>query len=113
MDKKYKIRNSREFRVVYDKGNSKANRLLVLFYINNGKDYNRVGFSVTKKLGNSVVRNKVKRLIKEGFRANSENIKSGYDLVFLSRIKANEASYEEMDSAVSHLIRICGLKKNK
>jgi len=110
MDKKNNLRNSREFRKVYDKGKSIANRYLVLFYLENNLDYNRVGISVTKKIGKAVTRNKVKRLIKEGFRVHSDKVKNGYDLIFLSRIRANQATFKEIESAINHLIKKSGLK---
>lgn len=110
MDKKYKLRNNKDFRKVYDNGKSKANRYLVIFYINNGYDYNRIGFSTTKKLGNSVTRNRVKRLIKESYRLNSHNIKKGYDIIILSRVKAKEADFKKIESALLHLFKISGLK---
>ncbi|RKD31372.1 ribonuclease P protein component [Thermohalobacter berrensis] len=107
--KKRKLRNSREFRRVYDKGKSYANKNLVIFFIRNNLEYNRIGFSVTKKLGKSVVRNRVKRLIKEAYRLNSCKIKKGYDIIFLSRIRAKNASYSEIEKAMLHLLKISGL----
>lgn len=111
MDKKNKLRNSREFRIVYDKGKSKANKYLVIFYLKNGYDYNRLGFSATKKLGNSVVRNRVKRLMKESFRLNSSKIKKGYDIIFLSRVRAKDAAYKDIESAILHIMKIARLEK--
>ncbi|MBS4539312.1 ribonuclease P protein component [Clostridium sp. D2Q-11] len=111
MDKKLKLRNNRDFRKVYDKGKSISNKYLVMFYIKNGLDYNRVGFSTTKKLGNAVIRNKVKRLIKESFRLNNDNLINGYDIVFLARIRANSASYEDMEKSIINLFKRSKLNK--
>ncbi len=110
MDKKTRIRSNRDFRVVYDKGKSKANKYLVIFFKKNGYDYNRIGFSTTKKLGNSVIRNKVKRLMRESYRINSFKIKEGYDIIFLSRVRAKDASYKQIESAIMHLVKKAGLK---
>jgi len=111
MDKKLKLRNNRDFRKVYDKGKSISNKYLVMFYIKNGLDYNRVGFSTTKKLGNAVIRNKVKRLIKESFRLNNDNLINGYDIVFLARIRATSASYEDMEKSIINLFKRSKLNK--
>lgn len=110
MDKKTKIRSNRDFRVVYDKGKSNANKYLVIFFKKNGYDYNRIGFSTTKKLGNSVIRNRVKRLMRESYRINSFKIKEGYDIIFLSRVRAKDASYKQIESAIMHLVKKAGLK---
>lgn len=108
---KQKLRNSREFRKVYDTGKSYANKYLVMFFLNNDKNTNIVGFATTKKLGNSVVRNKVRRRMKEAYRLNSNKIKEGYDIVFLSRVKAKEVTFKEIESALLHLAKISGLLK--
>ena len=69
--KKYRIRKNTEFRTVYRKGKSFSNILLVLYIYKNGKDINRCGISVSKKVGNSVIRGRVKRLISESYRLNN------------------------------------------
>ena len=67
--------------MVYNEGNSKANRYLVLYYRKNDLEYNRLGISVSKKVGNSVVRHRTTRLIRESYRLNQDNLKTGYDMV--------------------------------
>lgn len=111
MDKKESLRSNQDFRKVYDNGRSFANRYLVLFYKSNGLDHNRVGFSVTKKIGNAIIRNKVKRRIRESYRLNSHKFKKGYDIVFLSRGRAKDAAYDEIESAVLHLGKISKLAR--
>jgi ribonuclease P protein component len=109
MKKENRLRNNRDFRIVYDKGKSFANRYLVLFIKKNSFNYNRVGFAVTKKLGKAVVRNKVKRRMREAYKLNSEEVKQGYDIIFLSRISAKEASFSELKKAEAHLLKKAGL----
>ncbi|EOC99431.1 ribonuclease P protein component [Caldisalinibacter kiritimatiensis] len=111
MNKKYRLRSNKEFKRVYKKGKSLANRYLVMFYIKNPYNYNRVGFTVTKKLGKAVVRNKVRRRIKEGYRLNADKVKQGYDIIFLSRVNAKNAEYKDLERAILHLIRKSGLLK--
>ncbi len=106
MDKKYKVRSNREYRKIYDHGTSKANKLLVLFIKENGLGYNRVGFTVTKKVGKAVVRNRVRRLMKEAYRQHELKNPTGYDLIFLSRVNCKDATYKEVNSAVRHILKI-------
>ncbi|MDZ5035136.1 ribonuclease P protein component, partial [Clostridium perfringens] len=88
----YRLRKNNEFKLVYRRGKSLANNLLVLYIYNNKKNksedrltYNKVGISVSKKVGNSVVRSRSKRLITESYRLNEKDIKTGYDFVFVAR----------------------------
>lgn len=111
MDKKLKLKNNREFKKVYSYGNSYANKYLVIFFIKNNLGYNRVGFSVTKKIGKSVVRNRIRRLIKEAYRLNSDKLKQGYDLVFLPRKMAVGHGFKEIESAMIHLFKKTKLLK--
>lgn len=105
MDKKWRLRKNSEFKYVYSAGKAYANNLLVMYLVPNKADYNRTGFSVSKKVGKSVVRNKVRRRIKESYRINSHLIKKGYNIIFVSRVKANEASFREIEKAMIWLFR--------
>lgn len=111
MKKKLRLKSNRDFRMTYDKGKSFANKYLVIFFRKNGFDNNRIGVAVTKKLGNSVVRNKIRRRIRESYRLNNYKLKQGYDIIFLSRVGAKEVGYKELDSAVLHLLKLAGLLK--
>jgi ribonuclease P protein component len=107
--KKYRIRKNSEFRVVYKKGKSLANKLLVLYIFRNIKKLNRTGVSVSKKVGKSVIRNKVRRLIKESYRLNNTNLKQGYDLVFIARNSAKNRSFLEIQKSMLELFKKAGL----
>lgn len=107
--KKYRIRKNSEFRVVYKKGKSFANKLLVLYIFRNVKKLNRTGVSVSKKVGKSVIRNRVRRLIKESYRLNNTNLKQGYDLVFIARNSAKNRSFIEIEKAMLELFKKAGL----
>lgn len=111
MEKKYKVRSNREYRKIYDKGQSKANKHLVVFYKPNGLAYSRIGFTATKKLGNAVIRNKVRRLMKESYYQVQDKVINGYDIVILARVSANSIDYLSMKSAVSHILKISKLRK--
>ena len=73
------LKKNRDFQLVYKSGTSKANRYLVMYVRENQLEKNRVGISVSKKVGNSVVRHHLARLIRESYRLNEEKFKCGYD----------------------------------
>ncbi|MBU5437972.1 ribonuclease P protein component [Tissierella sp. MSJ-40] len=112
MNKKYRLRNNMEFKKVYNGRKNYWNRNLILYIRRNGLDNSRVGYSITKKIGNSVVRNKVRRRMKEIYRLNFHNIKEGYDLIFIPKKNVVDISYKELESAMLHLLKLSGLLKN-
>lgn len=100
------IRKDSDFRKVYKHGKSFANKYLVMYILDNKSDFNRVGFSVSKKVGKATVRNKIRRRIRESFRLNcDEYIKNGYDLVFIARVASKDAEYEDIEKSVKTLIK--------
>jgi len=105
-----KIKKNDEFRQVYSKGKSMANKLLIIYISENNLNDVRVGFTVSKKVGNSVVRSRVKRLMKESFRLNIEKIKKGYDIIFVARTTASDSTYKEIESAMLHLLKRMNLR---
>lgn len=111
MDKKYRLRSNRDYRPVYDRGKSKANRHLVIFYKQNNLGYSRIGYTATKKLGKAVVRNRTRRLMKESFRQLAAEVKPGYDIIILARASATQIDYKTMLSAVAHGLKITNLRK--
>lgn len=107
--KEERLRKNPEFRLVYRRGKSFSNALLVLYIFKNNKNINRVGISVSKKVGKSVIRSRVKRLVSESFRLNKQGLKQGYDLVFVARTASNNKSYKEIESSIKDLFRKSGL----
>ena len=99
------LKNSREFGMVYNQKESYANKYLVMYLRSNDLDYSRIGISVSKKVGNSVVRHRITRLIRESYRLNKEKIKEGYDIVVVARFAAKGRSFQEIESAFLHLSR--------
>lgn len=105
MKKTESLKKNFQFRFVYHRGRSIANRHLVLYYIKNGTEGNRLGISVSKKVGKSVVRSHVTRLIRESYRSMEEETKSGYDLVVIARVSCSTASYHEICRSLRHLFK--------
>ena len=97
------LKKNRDFQMVYHQGKSQANRYLIMYALQNAGTGNRLGISVSRKVGNSVVRHHLTRLVRESYRLNEEQFQSGYDLVVIVRPSAKEKSYHEIESALLHL----------
>ncbi len=97
------LKKTADFKKVYREGKSYANRLLVLYVRENGSEKNRFGISVSKKVGNSVVRHRIVRLLRESYRLHEEMFHSGWDMVAVARGNAKDASYHELEAALLHL----------
>jgi len=97
------LKKNDDFRSVYSLKNSVAGRYLVLYVKKNCLDINRLGISVSKKVGNSVVRHMIRRLVKEAYRLNEEKFHKGFDLVFIARVNSKDCTYFEIESAICRL----------
>jgi ribonuclease P protein component len=100
------LKKNRDFGKVYKQGKSYANKYLVMYVLQNKTDKNRLGISVSKKVGNSVVRHRLTRLIRESYRLNENLFHSGWDIVVIARASAKGKSYREIESALLHLGKI-------
>lgn len=113
MNKVMSLRSNLEFKEIYKVGKNFWNRNLILYVRKNNLGYNRVGYSITKKVGNSVVRNKIRRRMKEIYRLNLLELEQGYDLIFIPKKNVVDISYPELESAMVHIVKISKLKKVK
>jgi len=111
--KKESIKKNSEYRKVYNSGKSLANRYLVMYVLDNNTDKTRIGISVSKKVGNSVVRHRLTRLIREIYRLNEQKIQIGKDIVVVARMSAKDISYHDMEKAFFHLLKIHGIEKEE
>ncbi|MBR5231208.1 MAG: ribonuclease P protein component [Clostridia bacterium] len=102
MQKAFRIRKNKQFHYVYRKGKGAGGREMGLMYVRAGKL--QVGFSVSKKVGNAVTRNRVKRRMRECFRLQMDQLKSGF-YVFTARPDAANASYYQLEKTMNGLLR--------
>ena len=100
------IKKNKDFQAVYQNGKSYANKLLVMYVKKTDMPKSRIGISVSKKVGNSVVRHHITRLIRESFRLHEDMVEAGLDIVVVARAAAKEENYKTIESAYLHL---CGL----
>ena len=106
-----RLRKSKDFKKVYNNGKSLATYNLVLYYYSNRTDKNRVGFSISKKIGNAVVRNKIKRRLREIIRI-KENLKKGYDIIIIARKPVIRLDYKGMERDIDKLFKRANLYKS-
>lgn len=100
------LKKNYEFRSVYRYGRSYANKYLVMYVRENGKEINRVGISVSKKVGNSVVRHRIKRLIRESYRLHENIFNSGLDIVIVARQSASGIDYVTTERSLLQLSKL-------
>ena len=97
------LKKNIDFQNVYRNGKSYANRFLVVYILENHTEKNRLGISVSKKVGNSVIRHHITRLIRESYRLQEDMFNSGLDIVVIARSSARNASYLDVAGALKHL----------
>ena len=99
------LKKNSDFRRLYSKGKSAVNPYMVVYCRKNGRGTNRVGYTVSVKLGHAVVRNRVRRRLREIYRLNAPALKSGWDIVIVARARSIDARYSRMNEA---FLALCG-----
>ena len=105
------LKSNEDFKMVYTKRKSYANRELVMYIAKNGTDTKRLGVSVSKKFGNSIVRHRLARLIREAFRLSTDCIPDGYDYVVVARASLKDKGFFETKESMIHLLKLHKLYK--
>ena len=103
MQRRSRLTGVKRFSQIHRDGSSTANRLLVIRILPNGTDQSRFGFVVSKRIGNAVVRNKVKRRLREAVR--TRPVKAGWDAIFIARKGSEKANYQTLSLAAGNLLR--------
>ena len=107
------LKKNRQFQFVYKFGRSKANKYLVMYVKENGLGRNRIGISVSKKVGNSVVRHHLCRYVRESYRLHDKEFVRGLDMIVIVRPGARELTFSEFDRALLHVSRKLGVLEKK
>lgn len=107
------LRKNSDFKKVYSKGKSCADHFLVLFVLPNDLGRNRIGLSVSKKIGKAIKRNRVKRLFREVYRLNKDKLIQGFDLIFLARKDAIKLDFPKMERSILRLYKRAKILKDQ
>ena len=105
MKKTYRLKKMDEFQLVFKQGKSFANRQLVLYYLNKPEQTHfRVGLSVSKKIGNAVMRNQIKRYLRQAFLEFDGQIDNRYDFIVIARIPTKDMDYHAIKKSLNHVL---------
>lgn len=109
MKRLYRVRENERFQEIRRNGRSYSNHQLVLCILPNDLPYSRFGFSVSRRIGKAVLRNQIKRRLREAVRLRMDQIQTGWDLVFIARNPIRNADFHEIDAACARLLRRASL----
>ena len=109
MKRCFSLKRNKTFRYVYRSGSSLPSKMLVMIYNKSKTGMVKVGFSVSKRIGNSVARNRIKRRLREAFRPFIPEIKPGYDIIFIARDAVKEAEFGHISATMQNLLTRSGL----
>jgi len=110
MKRKYRLRSNEDFQRVRRNGRFYASPLVVLAFLRNDLAYNRIGFVVSKRLGKAYQRNRIKRRMREIIRLHINEIKPGFDMVFIARQPLNKAQYLQIKQVLLMLLKKAKLR---
>jgi len=99
------LKKNHEFRRLYSKGKSAASPYAVVYCRRNGSTANRLGVTVSTKIGGAVQRNRIRRRLKEIYRLNEGSMSTGHDVVIVARMKSRFAGFHELESSVLALLK--------
>ena len=106
------MKKTEEFRNCYENGKSYANKFVVVYVWENGGSTNKLGISCSKKIGNSIVRHRFARLVREAYRLHEDIFNSGLDIVVVARACARDASYFDIEESLLSLAGKARIIKN-
>ena len=103
------LRKQEDFTRLYKKGRSTGSRHLVLLYRKNGLSFNRKAFLASKKVGNSVCRNRARRLMREAFRKTEAELPTGYDFLLIARHTILDCKCDQVENSLRYALQRTGL----
>lgn len=106
------MKKTNDFQNVYKNGKSYADKFIVVYVWKNDSSYNKVGISCSKKVGNSIVRHRFARLVRETYRLHEDIFNSGLDIVVVARACAKDASYFDIENSLLNLAGKARIIKN-
>ena len=108
------LRRKEDFDRIYRKGKSVGDRYVVVFCLRNGLEFNRITYLASKKVGNSVKRNRARRLMRESMRTSDAEIGQGYDLIIIARNTINGKKCADVKKSIeAALKRLKVIEKKK
>jgi len=105
------LRRKSDFSAIYKKGKSVGEKYVVLFYKKNDLTYNRTAFLASKKVGNSIRRNRARRLMKESYREIKDNLAESYDFIFIARNTICNSKCADVKKSMEAAIKKAKLRK--
>lgn len=108
----YRIKQNYEFRRLYRRGKSAASPYLVVYAMKTRRSCNRIGLTVSPKLGGAVVRNRIKRLLREAYRLQEHEICQSYDFVIVARTRMAKTDCAQTQRELMRVMRQLGLVRN-
>ncbi|MGT2907699.1 ribonuclease P protein component [Streptococcus dentiloxodontae] len=112
MRKSYRVKKEKDFQAIFEQGHSVANRKFVIYSLNKEQKHYRVGLSVSKKLGNAVVRNRIKRHLRHAVMHLSPQLEN-HDFVIIARKGVEELDYQDILSNLTHALKLAKLYKKE
>jgi len=97
------LTRNHEFKRLYNKGKTSASKSVVVYCLSNGKAENKLGITVSTKLGGAVQRNRIRRRLKEIYRLNEGSLRKGYNIVLVARMRSRYAGWRELEDSVLSL----------
>jgi ribonuclease P protein component len=107
------LKQNHLFRRLYNKGQSAVSPYMAVYIRRTGRPENRLGFTVSTKLGHAVVRNRVRRRLREIYRLHETELVTGMDMVVVARVRAVHATYSQLDAAFVKLCSKLGVLKKE
>ncbi|MBQ6115774.1 MAG: ribonuclease P protein component [Oscillospiraceae bacterium] len=105
------VKENHEFRRIYRKGRSAVSACMVVYCQKNRQGRSRLGVTVSTKLGKAVVRNRVRRQLREIYRLHREEMKPGYDVIVVARVRAAHTAYQKLEASYLEAVRQLDLWK--